>query len=88
MTQGTFFVYNFFWQIWTVASFDVNTGRYTVLQGGVRRGGGSQCARVRRDIQLHGLLLSWGAEASHPCVTTSSRPVATGRSQVSGVSCV
>ena len=25
------------------------------------------------DIQLHGLLLSWGAEASHPCVTTSSR---------------
>ena len=31
----------FFWHIWTVASFDVNTGRYTVLQGGASRGGGS-----------------------------------------------
>ena len=44
--------------------------------GGEQTGGssgGRQCARVRRDIQLHGLLLSWGAEASHPCVTTSSR---------------
>ena len=45
-------------------------------RGGEQTGGssgGRQCARVRRDIQLHGLLLSWGAEASHPCVTTSSR---------------